>query len=69
MIKARIIKAMFFRLDCFIDSHDNYIREMLYRLDFAESRDNGGKENGEMRKINAELARQMRMLFLIISPR
>jgi len=35
---------------------------ILYRLDFAAARDNGGKENGEIRAINAELARQLRIL-------
>lgn len=32
---------------------------MLYRLDFADARE---KENGEMQKVNSELARQMRTL-------
>ena len=38
---------------------------ILYRLDFAEARNKGEKddwENGEIRKINAELARQLRTL-------
>lgn len=35
---------------------------ILYRLDFAAARDNDGGENGEMKKINSELARQLRVL-------
>ena len=35
---------------------------ILYRLDFAAARDSGGGEDGEIRKINAELARQLRLL-------
>ncbi|HLF53973.1 MAG TPA: DNA repair and recombination protein RadB [Candidatus Nanoarchaeia archaeon] len=35
---------------------------ILYRLDFAAARNNGKDEDGEIRKINAELARQLRVL-------
>lgn len=35
---------------------------ILYRLDFAAARNNGKEEDGEIRKINAELARQLRVL-------
>lgn len=35
---------------------------ILYRLDFASARDNGGKDDNGVRKLNAELARQLRVL-------
>lgn len=35
---------------------------MLYRLDFASARENGGKENGDLSRVNSELARQLRLL-------
>src|SRR3990172_8082054 len=35
---------------------------ILYRLDFASARDKDSNDGGEVRKLNAELARQLRVL-------